>query len=147
MTARPGQPLSGQTDLLHERAQIDHAVRSVLEALSAFGYSESSRFAVRLAMEEAISNAFRHGHRSVAPSTPVRLSWRATPAELTVTIEDRGPGFDPGAVPDPTLDQNLEVPSGRGLMLMRAYMTAVTFNPAGNQVSMVYRRPPSSSGG
>ena len=53
-----------------------------------------------------------------------------------------GPGFDPSTVPDPTLDQNLEIPSGRGLMLMRAYMTAVTFNPAGNRVTMRYRKPP-----
>jgi serine/threonine-protein kinase RsbW len=61
---------------------------------------------------------------------------------LSVEIEDRGPGFDPGAVPDPTLEQNLEIPSGRGLMLMRAYMTSVTFNPAGNRVRLLYRRPP-----
>jgi serine/threonine-protein kinase RsbW len=56
-------------------------------------------------------------------------------------VEDRGPGFDPSGVPDPTLDENLELPSGRGLMLIRAYMTRVAFSPTGNRVSMYYRRP------
>ena len=145
MTAPPNppqRPARGEVDLLHEREQIDRAVRGILDALTALGYSDSSRFAVRLAVEEALPNAFRHGHRALPHSTPVHVVWNASPSELQLAIEDRGPGFDPNAVPDPTLDQNLEVPSGRGLMLMRAYMTAVTFNPAGNRVTMRYRKPP-----
>ena len=95
----------------------------------------------RLALEEGISNAFRHGHRGLTGETPIRLRFRVGPDELHVVITDRGPGFDPGTVPDPTLEQNLEVPSGRGLMLMRAYMTSVTHNAAGNEVTLVYRKP------
>jgi serine/threonine-protein kinase RsbW len=71
----------------------------------------------------------------------VKFEFSVGPAELGVKIQDSGPGFDPKAVPDPTLDANLELPSGRGLMLMRAYMTKVTFNSKGNQVTMVYRKP------
>jgi serine/threonine-protein kinase RsbW len=133
----------GRADLLHDREQIDDVVREVLEALDELDYSDSSRFAVRLALEEAISNAFRHGHRDLPATEPIRLEWAATGEELEVTVEDRGPGFDPSAVPDPTLDQNLEMPSGRGLMLMRAYMSAIRFNRSGNRVTMVYRKPPS----
>lgn len=135
-------PDSGQLELLHDRARIDAAVKQILEALTRHKYSESSRFAVRLALEEGISNAFRHGHRGLPPEIPIHLSFRVTSQELSVVIEDQGAGFDPGTVPDPTLEQNLEIPSGRGLMLMRAYMTSVTFNPAGNQVTLLYRRPP-----
>ena len=127
---------------MHRREDIDRAVRIVLETLTRQGYSESSRFAVRLAMEEALSNAFKHGHKGLPDSTPVRLSYASGPAELRLTIEDRGPGFDPAVVPDPTLDDNLEVPSGRGLMLIRAYMTSVEFSPSGNRLTMVYRKPP-----
>lgn len=138
----PAGPDSGELDLLHDRSQIDAAVKRILEQLAAMGYSDSSRFAVRLAIEEGISNAFRHGHRELPASTPIHLSYSAKPDQLRVVITDRGPGFDPSAVPDPTLEQNLEVPSGRGLMLMRAYMTQVSFNPVGNQVTLVYRKPP-----
>jgi serine/threonine-protein kinase RsbW len=139
--------LRGGARLLHERAQIDRAVKEVLDALASLGYADSSRFAVRLAMEEALSNAFRHGHRGLPPEAPVELDWEASGAELRVRVHDQGPGFDPAAVPDPTLDQNLEVPSGRGLMLMRAYMSSVAFNAAGNEVSMVYRKPPPKGAG
>ena len=43
-------------------------------------------------------------------------------------------------MPDPTLDENLDVPSGRGIMLMRAYMSSVEYNEQGNAVTMVYER-------
>ena len=47
-----------------------------------------------------------------------------------------GDGFDPSEVPDPTLEENLELPSGRGLMLMRTFMGRVEFNDKGNRVLM-----------
>lgn len=51
-------------------------------------------------------------------------------------ISDEGPGFDPNDVPDPTDIENLERPCGRGLMLMRHYMTEVNYNSTGNSVRM-----------
>lgn len=142
MTKHRQPTFSGRLELSPEREQIDRLVREVIDALSSLGYSESSRFAVRLALEEAISNAFRHGHKGLPEPTPVSLRWNASEDELHVVIRDRGPGFNPGDVPDPTLNENLEMPSGRGIMLMRAYMTSVSFNPLGNEVTMTYRRPP-----
>ena len=128
-------------DLLHERGQIDAAIKTILDALARRKYTESSRFAVRLAVEEALSNAFRHGHRAVAAEESIHLAYVVTDQELRVVVRDQGPGFDPVSVPDPTLEENLEVPSGRGLMLMRAYMTSVTLIDAGNEVTLVYRKP------
>lgn len=132
---------SGQFELIHERDQIDAAVKRVLDALAMHGYTESSKFAVRLAIEEGLANAFRHGHKGLPASTPIHVTYGVTDSELRMTIKDDGPGFDPKAIPDPTLDENLELPSGRGLMLMRAYMTSVAFNAKGNQVTMVYKKP------
>lgn len=142
----PG-PDSGTVELRNDREDIDRAVRGITDAVERYGYAESSRFAIRLAAEEAISNAFRHGNKGQPPGTPIRLEYSVGPADVRITVEDRGPGFDPDAVPDPTLDANLEIPSGRGLMLIRAYMTEVTFNEAGNRISMYYRRPPSAAAG
>ena len=56
-----------------------------------------------------------------------------------MTITDQGSGFDPNDVPDPTVEENLQKPTGRGIMLMRAYMDEVRFNEKGNQVHMVKR--------
>jgi serine/threonine-protein kinase RsbW len=53
-----------------------------------------------------------------------------------IMISDEGPGFDPLDVPDPTDIENLERPCGRGLMLMRHYMTEVNYNDKGNSVRM-----------
>jgi serine/threonine-protein kinase RsbW len=137
----PPQEERARLALRHDRGEIDRAVKGILEAMERLGYSESSRFAVRLAIEEALSNAFRHGHKGLPADTAAQLEYRVAAGEVEVSVEDRGPGFDPGGVPDPTLDENLELPSGRGLMLMRAYMTRVEFNGAGNRVRMYYRRP------
>ena len=54
-----------------------------------------------------------------------------------MTITDQGSGFDPAALPDPTTEENLQKPTGRGIMLMRAYMDEVRFNEKGNQVHLV----------
>ncbi len=60
-------------------------------------------------------------------------SWRNS-------IEDQGRGFQPEEVPDPFAPENLERPSGRGLVLMRNYMTSVRYNAAGNRVTMCRQR-------
>lgn len=127
-------------ELSPQRADVERAVGAILGAVARHGYPEASKFAVRLAVEEALSNAFHHGHRELA-STPVRLEYRIDAQRVVITVEDQGPGFDPGTVPDPTLDENLERPSGRGLMLIRAFMTRVTFNARGNLITMEYERP------
>jgi serine/threonine-protein kinase RsbW len=142
MAEHPHNPGSlTRIEVPHRREAVDGAIRAVVDVLSAQGYSEASKFAVRLALEEALANAFAHGHRGLPAETPAALEYRVGPSDVEMHVEDRGPGFDPSGVPDPTLDENLELPSGRGLMLIRAYMTRVAFSPTGNRVSMYYRRP------
>lgn len=137
----PPTPDSTTVNLTHDRRQIDRIERDLLDAIARHGYGKASQFAIRLAFEEAVSNAFHHGHRGLSPDLPVTVQFSVAPSEVRISVEDRGPGFQPGAVPDPTLDENIENPSGRGLMLMRAYMTSVAYSPSGNRVTMIYQRP------
>lgn len=132
---------SASLQLQNRREDIDQAEARLLGLLSKHGYGESSCFAVRLAVEEALTNAFSHGHKGLPASAPVRLDIAVGPVEVVVHVEDQGPGFKPESVPDPTLDENLELPSGRGLLLMRAYMASVEFSGRGNRLKMVYRKP------
>ena len=127
-------------ELLNDRACIERLEADILERIDHFGYPKASRFAVKLAFEEAIANAFQHGHRGLSGELPVRVTYDVTDAEIHIEIEDQGPGFQADDVPDPTLDENLDRPSGRGLMLMRSYMTTVRYNERGNRVEMIYRR-------
>jgi len=126
--------------ITHRRDEIEDAQRALLHAIAAAGYSEASGFAIRLALEEALSNAFRHGNRG-DPAKSVRIDCRVQSDAVTIEIEDEGEGFDPASVPDPTQLENIEIPSGRGLTLMRGFMSEVDFPPPGNRVRMTYRRP------
>lgn len=139
--SRKPSPLPVCVSITSDRAQIDALRDQIVDAVESQGYTPASAFAVRLAFEEAITNAFRHGHRGLPPDAPVTVRFRVAPDEIEIDVQDAGPGFNPGAIPDPTLDQNLEMPSGRGLLLIRAYMSEVDFNERGNRVRMVYRRP------
>jgi serine/threonine-protein kinase RsbW len=126
--------------VMHDvRAEIDRLQGTVLAAVAEAGFDEASTFAVRLALEEAVANAFRHGNRE-DPDKSVTVRYSVTPHQIELAIEDQGSGFDPEAVPDPTEDANLEIPSGRGIMLMRAYMTSVEIVAPGNRIEMVFRR-------
>ncbi len=58
---------------------------------------------------------------------------------VTYAIRDEGPGFDPSTLPDPTDPANLERVSGRGLLLIHAFMDEVRHNPTGNEITMVKR--------
>ncbi|MFN0010184.1 MAG: ATP-binding protein [Phycisphaerales bacterium] len=125
----------------HTRAEIDGVEATVLAAVDRFRYPEASRFAVRLSLEEALVNAFQHGHRGLPDSTTIEVDYAVSPSDVTIRIKDQGPGFVPVAVPDPTADENLELPSGRGLMLMRAFMSSVDFDEGGTRVTLKYKRP------
>lgn len=132
--------------ITNDRAIIDSIQDRVVNAADEHGYSSSAQFALRLAMEEAIVNAFKHGHRDLPPETQVHVEFEVSPSRIFFMVEDQGPGFTPESVPDPTLDENLERPSGRGLVLMRAYMTRVEYNDRGNRVEMELHRPESDAG-
>ncbi len=126
--------------IANRREEIERAEKRLIEALDKHNYPEAAKFALRLALEEALVNAFRHGHKGLSPDVPVSLEFRVSDHETELAIEDRGPGFDPGDVPDPTLDENLTIPTGRGLLLMRAYMARVEYVGKGNRVEMLYRK-------
>jgi len=108
-------------------------------AMSQCGYSERDAFAVHLAVEEAIANAIQHGNKRDLRKR-VRVDFMISGERLFVKVTDQGTGFDPNLVPDPTLPENLEKASGRGLALMRQFMTWIRFNRRGNQVTMCLHR-------
>jgi anti-sigma regulatory factor (Ser/Thr protein kinase) len=98
-------------------------------------------FHARLALEEALVNAFDHGNGG-DPTKVVNVWWRVAHDEIEAMIEDEGTGFDPAGVPDPREPENLGLPCGRGLLLMRACMTSVSYNATGNRVTLYKRRTP-----
>ncbi|MFT5423510.1 MAG: serine/threonine-protein kinase RsbW [Phycisphaerales bacterium] len=128
------------TRLVHDRAQIDQLESRLFGEIEQLGFPTSSQFAIRLAFEEAITNAFVHGNGGQS-GTDITVEYAVHAERVCIAVEDRGTGFNPGKIPDPTLEENLHKPSGRGLMLIRSYMTKVWHNDAGNRLLMCYERP------
>jgi serine/threonine-protein kinase RsbW len=115
-----------------EARQFQDVIEKLLHRHS---FSERDVFGVKLALEEALVNAIKHGNQ-MDRNKRVRISYRVDAERFEVLIADEGPGFNPEDVPDPLDVENLERPCGRGLLLMRSYMTEVVFHPPGNQVFM-----------
>jgi serine/threonine-protein kinase RsbW len=84
-------------------------------------------------------NAMKHGNQ-LDRSKKVRVSFHIAEDTFYIRIGDEGKGFDPFDVPDPTEEENLERPCGRGLLLMRYYMNDVKFQDRGTTVVMWKRR-------
>jgi len=107
----------------------------ILAQLGRNHWPQRDVFGVQLAIEEALVNAIKHGNRSDS-SKQVHIACQLFPDRLAIVITDEGSGFDPSSVPDPTAPENLESPCGRGIMLMRSFMSRVEFAPPGNSVLM-----------
>jgi serine/threonine-protein kinase RsbW len=108
-------------------------------ALAAAGWTESEQFAIKLAVEEAVVNAVKHGNE-LDPDKRVRIGYTITGDRFDIRIEDEGPGFNPADVPDPTTDEGRERPCGRGLLLINGFMDEVRYHGRCNVVTMTKRR-------
>lgn len=131
------------TEEFHETIASDTAKgREVQErivgGMEAIGFSPRDVFGVRLALEEALVNAIKHGNR-MDPDKSVHVDWWLSEEHVRIEILDEGDGFDISDVPDPTDDENLDKPGGRGIMLMRSFMTLVEYNESGNLLTMEKR--------
>ncbi len=122
------------TRVIHSRVEeASNVIQELLDQLREQEWQDDQLFGVHLALEEAIMNAIKHGNQNDA-SKSVQVELKATAADLHIKIKDEGDGFDPQDVPDPTEDENLEIPSGRGIMLMRHFMTKVNYEDSGTAV-------------
>ncbi|MCC9599052.1 ATP-binding protein [Stieleria sp. JC731] len=111
-------------------------VEELLGAMTDREWPATDLFRTQLAYQEAIVNAIRHGNRC-DPEKQVLVEMTCDDDRAVITITDQGKGFDPNSVPDPRSDELLEVPGGRGVLLISEIMNEVTYNDRGNQIRMV----------
>jgi serine/threonine-protein kinase RsbW len=132
-------PLNFEIVIPSETSRGYEVQEKILSLLEERNFCDKDLFGVKLALEEALVNAIKHGN-GLDPDKVVRIRCQLSQDFVEIDIEDEGEGFDPADVPDPTDDDNLEKPSGRGLMLMRAFMTSVEYHGRGNRVVMAKKR-------
>lgn len=115
------------------------AQEKLVTLMEKFEYSMRDIFAMRLSLEEGITNAIRHGNK-FASDKNVIIRCDISTEKMRVVIVDEGDGFDPEDVPDPTLEEFIERPCGRGLMLMRAYLNVCEYSDGGRCLTMERER-------
>jgi len=114
--------------------------RLIREEVEKAGYDADTQFGIKLALEEAIINAIKHGNK-LSKEKRVHVEWTITPQSAQIIIEDEGPGFDRSNVPDPTHSGNLEKLTGRGILLIESYMSSVQWSKGGRRVKLVKKNP------
>lgn len=132
------QPFAKTWTIPSTNADAAIVQQEVVDAIEQHDYKREVVFAVRLALDEALVNAVKHGNGN-DPNKTVTIEFTIDQDRMVIEIEDQGPGFVPEELPDPTAEENISRPNGRGVMLMRAYMTEVGFNECGNRVILTKR--------
>ena len=123
----------------------DHLSRDV-------GLDDDAIHWVGVAIRECVINAIKHGNKNDI-SKRVFVEFHpgsSAQPELTISIRDQGPGFDPDDLPDPLAPENLLKSSGRGIFLIRSFMEDVQLARApqgGMEIRMTKRAQPTSTPG
>ena len=126
--------------ILPSDLELGHAaIEELMTALGAAGWEGMDLFRIQMAIEEAVVNAIEHGNKRQIEKK-VHLVFHVTGEKTTLEITDEGAGFDHRNVADPTDEELLDKPRGRGVMLMRELMNEAFFNERGNQVTMIKLR-------
>jgi serine/threonine-protein kinase RsbW len=136
--------MSAKVTIASEVSASRDVQKRILDQVEHFEYNPNAIFAIKLALEEASMNAIKHGNKN-DKNKKVHFEWRITPHLTEIIVEDEGPGFVKEAVPDPTQDENLERCSGRGILLIEAYMNEVEYSNGGRRLRMVKRNEPEPS--
>ncbi len=125
--------------------EAKRVLEGVLARLEAENWFPHDIFGIHLSLEEALVNAVKHGNK-FDENKRVHVVIRLSPERLYVRIRDEGTGFKLEEVPDCTCEENLDKASGRGIMLMRNFMTQVDYTDDGRCVTLEKLRGVKNSG-
>ena len=91
---------------------------------AAAGFGEDDQYKVGLAVHEGVMNAFQYGNQE-RRERKIHLTFELHEEKLVIHVVDQGAGFRLEDVPDPRNDENVLCDSGRGVLLMKAFMDEV----------------------
>jgi len=118
---------------------VDQAEEAVLREAEVLGFDEDDLHRIGISVRECMVNAVVHGNRyNIRKKVHLKIS--RTPERLEILIGDEGDHFDLAKLPDPRSDENLLRQSGRGLLMMQAFMDEFLVRqrqPSGTEVKLV----------
>jgi CheY-like chemotaxis protein len=147
----------------NDASLVPFLIARLQEDMSQLGLADENELVqVATALDEALVNAIIHGNLEVSSelraiedgqqygvlieqrkseppfnSRRVYVKVLANREKAVFIIRDEGKGFSPSNIPDPTDPSNLEKVSGRGLLLINAFMDEVSHNDHGNEITLV----------
>lgn len=86
---------------------------------------------IMLCLTESVKNAMVHGN-NLDTRRKVTIKFESKDGALVFEVRDKGKGFDPSIVPDPTLDEKGD--EGRGLFLIRSLSDEVEWGEEGKVI-------------
>jgi serine/threonine-protein kinase RsbW len=125
---------------------VDASEAVVQRAAAELGFDEDCLYQLGYAVREAVVNAVVHGNHYSA-NKAVHFKLEGLGGGLRITVEDEGQGFAPGEQADPLADENLLNQSGRGIMIIRAFVDEFSVEPTctgGTRVVMT-KLPPAGT--
>lgn len=124
-------------------ASVDAAEEAILRFAQDLGVDEEEQYRFGMAVREAMVNAVVHGNR-YHEDRKVRFDVAHEPGKIVVRIGDEGEGYEPVEVPDPLAEENLLRQSGRGILLIQAFVDEFAIQkraPRGTEVTLVKYLP------
>ena len=118
---------------------VDQAEETVLRVATQMGFDEDEQHRIGIAVRECMVNAVVHGNR-YSQRKKVHLTVSRSPERLEILVSDEGASFEMSRLPDPLAQENLLRQSGRGLLMMQAFMDEFQVRqrePLGTEVRMV----------
>ena len=118
------------------------ALEPVLNVITDFagrklGAESGKQFAVALALQEALTNAVKHGcHGDRSKTVHCKVGFDPS-LGVEIVVSDPGAGFDPDALPLPITSTGLQKGTGRGVFMIRFLMDEVRFERNGSEIHML----------
>jgi len=128
-----------QTTLESTLQSVDLAEELVMREAAKLGFDDDTQHQIGMAVRECAVNAVVHGNR-YNKNKKVHLDVERTQYGISVVIGDEGEGFDVTSIADPLAPENLLKQSGRGIMIIRAFMDEFDMHPrpgGGTEVRLV----------
>jgi serine/threonine-protein kinase RsbW len=149
----PSEPLTScEFDSNKLLVKLDETLPGEVKAISPFieramaiiremGCAAGREFEIELALNEALSNAIKHGSAH-DPSKQIQCCVACDHERgMLIIVRDPGPGFDPASIPNPVVGQNIFSTGGRGIYLINELMDEVRFEKGGTEIHMRLNPP------
>lgn len=129
MKTRPPKILVIKSDITELKKVEDFVINIFIECKLDKKYFNK----IYLCITEAVINSIRHGNKNDL-NKQVRIVADCIETEIIIQIEDEGDGFDVKKVKNPTLKENVNSESGRGIFIIKNLSDGIEYNDKGNRV-------------